>query len=85
LGARACDIIETLARAYGELIIKENLIRSVWPGVFISDNTLQVHISAIRRALGPYRALLKTESGRTSRRRLSASSAAPKTMRNCRI
>lgn len=64
VGARALEILEVLVRADGGLITKENLMRSVWPGAFVPDNTLQVHICAIRKALGPYRALLKTESGR---------------------
>jgi predicted ATPase len=36
----------------------------VWPGAIVGDNTLQVHISAVRKALGPYRTMLKTVSGR---------------------
>ena len=36
----------------------------VWPGMIVEDNTLQVHISAVRKALGEYRDLLKTEAGR---------------------
>ena len=36
----------------------------VWPGAIVEDNTLQVHISAIRKALGPDRGMLKTASGR---------------------
>ena len=36
----------------------------VWPGVIIGENTIHVHISAIRKALGPDRAILKTNSGR---------------------
>jgi predicted ATPase len=36
----------------------------VWPGAIIEDNTLQFHISAIRKALGPDRGMLKTASGR---------------------
>ncbi len=37
---------------------------SVWPGAVVMENTLQVHAAAVRKALGPYRGLLKTESGR---------------------
>jgi predicted ATPase len=36
----------------------------IWPGAIVGENTLQVHISAIRKALGKDRALLKTASGR---------------------
>src|SRR5258708_835784 len=36
----------------------------VWPGAIVEDNALQFHISAIRKALGPDRGMLKTASGR---------------------
>ncbi|HEX3993915.1 MAG TPA: winged helix-turn-helix domain-containing protein, partial [Acetobacteraceae bacterium] len=41
-----------------------DLMDRVWTGAIIGENALQVHISAVRKALGPYRAMLKTESGR---------------------
>ncbi len=47
----------------GELVTKDDLMGRVWPGVVVEENTLQVHISAIRKALGPDRALLRTASG----------------------
>ena len=39
-------------------------MRAVWPGAIVEDATLWVHISAIRRALGPDRSMLMTVSGR---------------------
>ncbi len=51
-------------RAAGDLVTKDDLMERVWPGAVVGDNTLQVHISAVRKALGPYRAMLKTVSGR---------------------
>src|SRR5258708_36762354 len=36
----------------------------LWPGAIVMENSLQVHAGAIRKALGPYRSLLKTEFGR---------------------
>jgi predicted ATPase len=36
----------------------------VWPGAIVEENTLAVHISAIRKALGADRAMLKTHFGR---------------------
>jgi predicted ATPase/DNA-binding winged helix-turn-helix (wHTH) protein len=64
IGGRAFEIIETLVLSAGELVTKEALMERVWSSAAIGDNTLQVHISAVRRALGAYRGLLKTESGR---------------------
>jgi predicted ATPase len=36
----------------------------VWPGAIVGENTLQVHMSAIRKALGADRHLLQTSFGR---------------------
>lgn len=64
VGSRAFEIIEALVRASGALVTKDDLMRRVWPGIVVEDNTLQVHISAIRKALGADRGMLKTISGR---------------------
>jgi len=64
IGGRAFEIIEALARSAGELVTKDELIGRVWPGAIVEESTLQVHISAIRKALGPDRTMLKTASGR---------------------
>jgi non-specific serine/threonine protein kinase len=64
LGGRAFEIIGVLAESAGALVTKDELMRRVWPGAVVLENTLQVHAAAVRKALGPYRALLKTESGR---------------------
>jgi predicted ATPase/DNA-binding winged helix-turn-helix (wHTH) protein len=64
LGSRAFEIIEVLVRADGELINKYDLMQRVWPGAIVEENTLQFHISAVRKALGADRDLLKTVSGR---------------------
>jgi predicted ATPase/DNA-binding winged helix-turn-helix (wHTH) protein len=64
IGGRAFEIIEALAQSAGELVTKDELMGRVWPGAIVEESTLQVHISAIRKALGPDRAMLKTTSGR---------------------
>jgi len=64
LGARSFEIVETLVRSAGELVTKDELMSRIWPGAIIGENTLQVHISAIRKALGLDRSMLKTVSGR---------------------
>ena len=64
IGSRAFDIIEVLVRSPGELVTKHDLTSRVWPGAIVEDNALQFHISAIRKALGPDRELLRTASGR---------------------
>src|SRR6267378_6414113 len=64
IGGRAFEIIEVLVQSAGELVTKNDLMGRVWPGAIVEDNTLQFHISAIRKALGADRGLLKTASGR---------------------
>lgn len=59
VGSRAFQIVEILAESAGELVTKDELINRVWLGAIVNDNTLQTHILAVRKALGPYRAILK--------------------------
>jgi non-specific serine/threonine protein kinase len=61
---RPFEIIELLVRAAGKVVTKDDLMDQLWPGAIVEDNTIQAHMSAIRRALGPDRAMLKTVSGR---------------------
>jgi predicted ATPase/DNA-binding winged helix-turn-helix (wHTH) protein len=64
IGMRAFDIIEALVQSAGALVTKEELMQRIWQGAIVEENTLQVHISAVRKALGANRSMLKTESGR---------------------
>jgi predicted ATPase/DNA-binding winged helix-turn-helix (wHTH) protein len=64
IGGRAFEIIEVLALSAGELVTKDELMERVWPGAVVMEGTLHVHVSALRKALGPYRDLLKTVSRR---------------------
>ncbi len=64
IGGRAFEIIEVLVQSAGELVTKNDLSARVWPGAIVEDNTLQFHISAIRKAFGRNREMLKTASGR---------------------
>ena len=64
ISGRAFDIMEVLIQSAGELVTKGDLAARVWPGVNVEENTLQVHISAIRKALGRDSEMLKTASGR---------------------
>ncbi len=62
LGERSCDILEALLSKAGEVVSKTELMDTVWSGVAVEDNTLQVHVSALRKVLGP--ALIQTVHGR---------------------
>jgi len=64
IGVRAFEVMELLVRSANELVTKNDIMSRIWPGAIVGENTLQVHISAIRKALGQDRAMLKTASGR---------------------
>jgi predicted ATPase/DNA-binding winged helix-turn-helix (wHTH) protein len=64
LGGRAFEIVEALVGSAGELVTKDDLMHRIWPGAIVEEGTLHVHMSAIRKALGPDRSLIKTVSGR---------------------
>jgi TolB-like protein len=51
LGGRALDILCVLASAKGEVVSKDDLMAQVWPGVVVEENNIQVHVSALRKAL----------------------------------
>jgi DNA-binding winged helix-turn-helix (wHTH) protein len=64
IGRRAFDIIVALVQANEEVVTKGRLMAQVWPDAAVEDNTLQVCISAARRALGDDRGMLMTAFGR---------------------
>lgn len=51
LGSRARDILWVLASANGEVVSKDELMTRVWPGRVVEENNIQVHISALRKAI----------------------------------
>ena len=53
LSARSFDILAALLARPNELISKNDLFGAVWPGVAVEENTLQVHVSGLRKALDP--------------------------------
>lgn len=64
IGERAFEILTLLVHSREQLVSKDQIIQRVWSGVPIGDNALEVHVSSIRKALGPERGLLKTAYGR---------------------
>jgi TolB-like protein len=51
VGSRAFDILCVLAAAKGEVVSKDELMSRVWSGVIVDENNIQVHVSALRKAL----------------------------------
>lgn len=62
LGARAFDLLRTLAQNPGRVLTKAELFAAAWPGVTVDESNLQVQISALRKVLGPK--LIATVPGR---------------------
>ena len=52
LGSKALALISVLAEADGALVTKDELMAAVWPGVIIEENAIQVHVAALRKAMG---------------------------------
>ena len=53
LSARAFDLLCVLLDRAGDVVSKDAIFEAVWPGVVVEENTLQVHVSALRKALDP--------------------------------
>ena len=53
LGGRAFDVLMVLFDRRSAPVSKADLLQAVWPSAVVEDNTLQVHISALRKLLGP--------------------------------
>ncbi|WP_292119837.1 winged helix-turn-helix domain-containing protein [Mesorhizobium sp.] len=51
LSARSFDILAMLLDRPDEVVGKAELLDAVWAGVMVEENTLQVHISALRKLL----------------------------------
>ena len=64
LGTRAFDLLLVLLEADGLLVSKEELLSLVWPGIVVAEENLKVQVSALRKALGVDRDVIRTEFGR---------------------
>jgi predicted ATPase/DNA-binding winged helix-turn-helix (wHTH) protein len=62
LGATDFRLLLTLIERAGSLVTKDELMSRVWGGAAVGDNTLHVHITALRRALGD--GFIATKQGR---------------------
>jgi len=62
LSVAAFDILRELLDRPGAVIGKASLLEAVWPNAIVEENTLQVHVSALRKALEP--GMIETVHGR---------------------
>ena len=87
LGARAFDVLLALVERRDRAVSKNELFDIVWPGVVVEENNLQVHISALRKLLGPqtiatipgrgYRFMAELDATRAATLRWPCRSTAP--------
>lgn len=53
LGSRAFDLLVALLEHAGQVVSPSALISRVWPDTVVESSSLRVHISALRKTLGP--------------------------------
>jgi len=56
IGSRALAVLDILMVRQGDLVSKDEIMQTVWPGTVVEDNNLTVQISALRRVLDQGRA-----------------------------
>jgi hypothetical protein len=64
LGGRAFDVLMALIGSPGTVVSKDSLMSRVWPDRIVEENSLEAQISALRRAFGADRDLIRTVAGR---------------------
>jgi len=52
LAPKAFDLLLLLLRRNGEVLEKDELMKRLWPDSFVEEANLNVHVSALRKALG---------------------------------
>ena len=63
LSPKAYHLLEVLIAARPRAIGKQELMDAIWPGIFVDEGILTVHVAALRRVLGDTR-----QSSASSRR-----------------
>ena len=79
LGSKALALLSVLAQARGALVTKDELMAAVWGGLIVEENAIQVHIAALRKALGAVADRLVTIRGQGYRLEPEQLLAAPET------
>src|SRR5258707_10791373 len=64
LGGRAFDVLMALIGSSGAVVSKDTLMNRVWHDRIVEENSLEAQISALRRAFGADRDLIRTVAGR---------------------
>ena len=64
LGRRAFDVLLVLVEAPGAVVSKNEVLQRVWPDRIVEENRLAGEITALRKAFGADRELIRTVAGR---------------------
>ena len=60
LRPKTVQLAVLLAANAGNLVSRSDILDAVWPGVFVTDDSITQCVVELRRALGPGSALLRT-------------------------
>jgi DNA-binding winged helix-turn-helix (wHTH) protein len=52
LSPKVYDVLVALVQQRGRLVTKDELLKRLWPESFVEEGSLNVHVSALRKALG---------------------------------
>jgi DNA-binding winged helix-turn-helix (wHTH) protein len=55
IGSRALHILALLVKRHGEVVSKDEIMSTVWPGMVVEDSNLPTQILALRRVLDQHR------------------------------
>jgi TolB-like protein/Flp pilus assembly protein TadD len=67
IGSRALDVLDVLIERAGDLVLKDEIMKAVWPYSTVDDSNLTVQISSLRRVLDsgrPEASSIRTVPGR---------------------
>jgi adenylate cyclase len=64
LGGRAFDVLMTLIEAPGSVVSKDEVLKRVWGDRIVEENRVAGEITALRKAFGADRELIRTVAGR---------------------
>ena len=61
LRPKSFDVLRHLLKNPGRLVSKDELVKTIWPGIFVEDGALTHCVSEVRKALGDHsRRMIKT-------------------------
>src|SRR5580700_9034550 len=52
LSPKAFDLLLVLAKRGGQVVLKDDLMKTLWPHTFVEESNLGQHVFQIRKALG---------------------------------